>query len=133
MPEFTLTATADAPVEEVWKLLFDPTRIPEWWAGIGSVRVEGAGAYTLWFDGMPDFAMPQQMRAERRAGRVTMSCRVNEIDFTWQLTEIGDGTGIAVHVVIAPAKADLFDSAHEVLTLSLPTLAALAEEGGRLS
>jgi uncharacterized protein YndB with AHSA1/START domain len=133
MPEFTLTATADAPVEEVWKLLFDPSRIPEWWAGIGSVRLEGAGTYTLWFDGMPDFAMPQQMRAERREGRVTMSCQVNEIEFTWQLTEIGDGTGISVHVVIAPAKADQYDGARQVLTLSLPALAALAEAGASVS
>jgi uncharacterized protein YndB with AHSA1/START domain len=133
MPEFTLTATADAPVEEVWKLLFDPTRIPEWWAGIESVRLEGADTYTLWFDGMPDLALPQQMRAERREGRVTMSCRVNEVEFTWQLTELGDGTGISVHVVIAPAKAYQFDRARELLAVSLPTLAALAEEGGGVS
>jgi uncharacterized protein YndB with AHSA1/START domain len=133
MPEFTLTATADAPVEEVWKLLFDPTRIPEWWAGIESVRLEGADTYTLWFDGMPDLALPQQMRAERREGRVTMSCRVNEVEFTWQLTELGDGTGISVHVVIAPAKAYQVDRARELLAVSLPTLAALAEEGGGVS
>jgi uncharacterized protein YndB with AHSA1/START domain len=133
MPEFTLTATADAPVEEVWKVLFDPTRIPEWWAGIESVRLEGPGAYTLWFDGMPDFAMPQQMRAERREGRVTMSCQVNEVEFTWQLTERGHGTGISVHVVIAPAKAYQLDGAREILALSLPTLAALAEEGASVS
>ena len=41
MPGFTLTAAAAAPVEEVWKLLFDPTRFPEWWAGIATARAEG--------------------------------------------------------------------------------------------
>jgi uncharacterized protein YndB with AHSA1/START domain len=30
MPGFELSATSSAPVEEVWKLLFDPSRFPEW-------------------------------------------------------------------------------------------------------
>ena len=87
MPGFTLTAPAAAPVEEVWKLLFDPTRFPEWWAGIATARVEEAGAYTIWPDGQPDYPMPQQMRADRGAGRVAMSCKVNDIEFSWQLAE----------------------------------------------
>ena len=32
MPGFTLSARCQAPVEEVWKLLFDPARFPDWWA-----------------------------------------------------------------------------------------------------
>ena len=94
MPGFTLTAPAAAPVEEVWKLLFDPTRFPEWWAGIATARAAEAGAYTIWPDGQPDYPMPQQMRADRGAGRVAMSCKVNDIEFSWQLAENGDGTGI---------------------------------------
>lgn len=27
-----------APPEEVWKLLYDPARFPEWWAGIAAVE-----------------------------------------------------------------------------------------------
>jgi uncharacterized protein YndB with AHSA1/START domain len=127
MPEFTLTATTAAPVEEVWKLLFDPTRFPEWWAGIATARMEEVGAYTLWPDGHPDYAMPQQMRADRSAGRVAMSCKVNDIEFTWQLAEHGDGTGITVQVVIAPTSAHQLDRTREQLVASLPTLAALAE------
>ena len=131
MPGFTLTATAAAPVEEVWKLLFDPTRFPEWWAGIGTARVEEAGAYTLWPDGQPDYPMPQQMRADRGAGRVAMSCKVNDIEFSWQLAENGDGTGITVRVVIAPASAHQLDRTRELLAASLPRLAALAEAAAR--
>lgn len=130
MPEFTLTATAAAPVEEVWKLLFDPTRFPEWWAGIETARVDGDGGYTLWPDGDPDYPMPQSMRGERAAGRVTMSCQVNDIDFTWQLTDHGEHTGIAVRVVIAPATAQQLDRTRELITASLPALAALAEAAG---
>jgi uncharacterized protein YndB with AHSA1/START domain len=47
MPEFTLTGTTAAPVEEVWKLLFDPSRFPEWWAGIETVHVGSPGEYTI--------------------------------------------------------------------------------------
>ena len=30
MPGFELTTDCRAPVEEVWKLLFDPDRFPDW-------------------------------------------------------------------------------------------------------
>ena len=131
MPGFTLTATAASPVEEVWKLLFDPTRFPEWWAGIATARVAEAGAYTIWPDGQPDYPMPQLMRADRGAGRVAMSCKVNDIEFSWQLAENGDGTGSTVRVVIAPASAHQLDRTRELLAASLPTLAALAEAAAR--
>jgi uncharacterized protein YndB with AHSA1/START domain len=38
MPEFTMSTVSQAPVEEVWKLLFDPARFPDWWVGIETVR-----------------------------------------------------------------------------------------------
>jgi uncharacterized protein YndB with AHSA1/START domain len=129
MPGFTLTASAAAPVEEVWKLLFDPARFPEWWAGVGTARVDGTGAYTIWPVGDTGHAMPQRMRAERTAGRITMSCQVNEIDYAWQLTEDGDGTGIIVRVAIAPAQAHQLDQTQELMAASLPALVALAESG----
>lgn len=46
--EFVLTARSQAPVEEVWKLLHDPARFPEWWAGIETVRPDGRDHFTLW-------------------------------------------------------------------------------------
>lgn len=127
MPDFTLTTTADAPAEEVWKLLFDPTRFPEWWAGIGTTRLDGPGAFTMWCDGSPDDPMPQRLRTDRRSGQVMVSCQVNEIGFTWQLSELGDATGISVHVDIAQAKAFQFDRTREIIAASLPALVALAE------
>ena len=93
--------------------------------------MEEAGAYTIWPDGQPDYPMPQQMRADRGAGRVAMSCKVNDIEFSWQLAEHGDGTGITVRVVIAPASAHQLDRTRELLAASLPRLAALAEAAAR--
>jgi len=51
MPGFALSAACRAPVEEVWKLLFDPARFPEWWVGIETVRTDGPGEYTQWPSG----------------------------------------------------------------------------------
>src|SRR5262249_49127770 len=40
MPGFEERAECRAPPEEVWKLLYDPARFADWWAGWE--RVEGA-------------------------------------------------------------------------------------------
>ena len=40
MPTFDDSATSEAPVEEVWKLLYDPARLVEWWEGIETRRAE---------------------------------------------------------------------------------------------
>ena len=45
MAGFTLIGRASAPVEEVWKLLFDPTRFPEWWVGVETVQTQGPDQY----------------------------------------------------------------------------------------
>lgn len=127
MPGFTLSRQAHAPVEEVWKLLFDPTRFPEWWAGVASTRTAADGGYTLWPEGWPDFPMPQQLRSDRDAGRVTVSCQVSNIDFVWQLGEAdGGGTTITVRVDLPEAEAHRLDGQRELIARSLRTLASLA-------
>ena len=59
MPSFHDTTSSAAPPENVWKLLYDPARFPDWWAGIGTVEVRDAGSYTMYPDGYPDFPMAQ--------------------------------------------------------------------------
>jgi uncharacterized protein YndB with AHSA1/START domain len=61
MPSFRDAATSSAPPEEVWKLLYDPARFPDWWAGVGTVEVTGDGAYTMYPAGFPDFPMAQAL------------------------------------------------------------------------
>lgn len=106
MPEFTLTARAAAPVEEVWKLLFDPTRFPEWWAGIATVQVKST---------------------DSRAGRVTMSCQVSDIDFSWQLAETPDGTEITARATVPPHEGGRLAYVREMISASLGALTVLAE------
>jgi uncharacterized protein YndB with AHSA1/START domain len=131
MPGFVLTGRAAAPVEEVWKLLFDPTRFPEWWAGVATVEVsdaaDAAGAFTIWPDGYPDFPMPQRLRTDDRAGRVVVSCQVSDIDITWQLGDDGgDATTITVAVELPERKAHRLAGQRELIAASLKALARLA-------
>jgi hypothetical protein len=71
--------------------------------------------------------MPQRLRAEQHAGRVTMSCQVSDIDFAWQLAEVADGTKITVRVDLPEAEAHRLDGQRELITTSLAALAGLAE------
>ncbi len=127
MPEFTLSGRADAPVEEVWKLLFDPTRFPEWWVGVQTVRNDGPGGYTKWMQGDPDFPWPHRLRSDRAEGRVTISCQITGIDFVWQLAEDGPGTRIDVHVALPDSEAHRLDGERGNITTSLARLATLAK------
>ena len=129
MPVFSLTAHAAAPVEEVWKLVHDPSRFPEWWAGVGTVATGTGGDYTMWPTGYPDFPMPQRLRAEPGDGRVVISCLVSDLMFRWQLRAVGDTTDIDVQVEIPDREAHRLAVQRELLERSLATLAALAAAG----
>ena len=127
MPEFALSASCRAPVEEVWKLLFDPARFPEWWVGIETVRADTPGEFTQWPTGYPDFPMPQKLRVDQAQERVTVSCQVSDIDVVWQLAESGTGTSIQVNVILPEREAHRFDGQRQVIEESLRRLSALAE------
>jgi uncharacterized protein YndB with AHSA1/START domain len=127
MPGFALSAECCAPVEEVWKLLFDPARFPEWWVGIETVRTGAPGEFTVWPAGYPDFPMPQKLRVDQAGERVTVSCQVSDIDFVWRLAEDGQGTAIEVTVSLPENEAHRLDGQHQMIEESLRRLTALAE------
>ena len=124
MPSFHDSATSSAPPEEVWKLLYDPSRFPEWWAGIGTVEVRGDAEYTMYPDGYPDFPMPQLV--EETDGRVRISCLVSDLRFEWRLEREGEGTRITVDVEIPEAEAARLETQQAVIAASLRNLARLA-------
>jgi uncharacterized protein YndB with AHSA1/START domain len=126
VPAFALTGHADAPVEEVWKLLFDPSRFPEWWVGVETVRADSPDSYVMWPTGYPDFPMPQQLRSDRVAGRVTISCQVSDIDVCWQLSERTGGTDIDVRVELPEAETHRLAGQRDGIGRSLRRLAELA-------
>jgi uncharacterized protein YndB with AHSA1/START domain len=129
LPTFDDSTTTPAPVEEVWKLLYDPTRFPEWWEGIETVEPEGRdgkGDFTMYPRGYPDFPMPQTMRTDSDGGRLTISCLVSYLVFEWQLDALDAGTRIAVHVEIPEEEAHRLDTQRGAVSASLRSLAALA-------
>ncbi len=126
MPSFHDTTTSEAPPEDVWKLLYDPSRFPDWWAGIESVDVTGDGAYTMYPDGYPDFPMAQLLDTRHDQHRVTISCLVSDLRFEWRLEPAGEGTRITVDVEIPDVEADRLDAQREIIVASIEQLAQLA-------
>src|SRR4029077_46649 len=128
MPSFHDSADAQAPPEEVWKLLYDPARFPDWWAGIGTVDVGEQGEYTMYPDGYPDFPMAQLLDTQRDGRRVTVSCLVSDLRFEWRLEPLGDGdrTRITVEVEIPESEAARLDGQRDKTRASLSSLAELA-------
>ena len=126
MPSFVLTARTQAPVEEVWKLLHDPARFPEWWAGVETVHPDGDDHFTLWPAGYPDYPMAQQLRTERNDARVTISCLVSDLEYRWQLSAAGEATDIEVNVTLPDKEAHRLPVQRELITESIDRLVALA-------
>ena len=135
MPSFQRSLTAAAPPEEVWKVLYDPSRFPEWWAAAGTVDVKTSSAgpdepvsYIMYPTGYPDFPMPQQLQATRERQSIVISCLVSDLSFDWRLEPLDGGraTRISVHVDIPPAEARRLESQRDIIDASLTRLADLA-------
>ena len=129
MPTFDDSRTTTAPVEEVWKLLYDPTRMSEWWEGVETVEPQGHGGkgdITIYPDHYPDFPMPQGLRAAADGRRLTVSCLVSSLVFEWRLEPLDPGTRISVHVEIPEQHAHRLEAQRGGVSASLRSLAALA-------
>jgi hypothetical protein len=127
MPGFELNTDCRAPVEEVWKLLFDPDRFTDWWAGIQAVRKDAPGQFTLWPAGYPEFPLPQTLRADQVGGWVIISCQVFAVEIVWQLVEASAGTSIHVNVTAPESEARRLNRQRPLIEESLRRLTALAE------
>lgn len=132
MPSFHEETVADAPPEEVWKLLYDPGRFPEWWVGIETVDQAapaaggGASTYTAYPAGYPDFPLPQEISTARDRHRVVISCLVSYLRYTWTIEPAGLGTAVRVHVSIPEAESHRLPAQVSAMRGSLRRLAELA-------
>jgi hypothetical protein len=134
MPSIDADTVAHAPVEEVWKLLYDPTRFPDWWDGVETVVPQSADRYTMYPTGYPDFPMPQELTGDQDTGSVRISCLVSDLVFAWTLRPAAsdDGaenqsTSIAVHVSLPEAEKHRLAAQTAVVQRSLANLVELVE------
>jgi len=129
MPSFHDSADSEAAPEEVWKLLYDPARFPQWWAGIGAVEIGEDGTYTMYPEGYPDFPMAQLLSTDRDQQRVKVSCMVSDLIFDWRLEPRANaGTRISVEVEIPESEATRLATQRSAISSSLRNLARLASE-----
>jgi uncharacterized protein YndB with AHSA1/START domain len=126
MPALDDTTTAEAPPEEVWKLLYDPTRFPEWWDGMASVQDVEDDRFTIFPDGYPDFPMPQMLETRQAGRQAVISCLVSNIRIEWRLEPEGERTRITVHMDIPEEEAQRLEDQRQIVSRSLGNLARLA-------
>jgi uncharacterized protein YndB with AHSA1/START domain len=128
MPTFDDSTTTSAAPEDVWMLLYDPLRFPEWWSGIQTTTNDGDGGgdYTMYVEGYPEFPMPQALDASPEDNRVTISCMVSDLVFQWRLAPVEHGTEISVHVELPEREAARVAMQRELIGSALRNLATLA-------
>lgn len=132
MPRFEDSTESAAPPEEVWKILYDPARFPDWWTGIERVeREDGAirdgTRYTYYPPGYPDFPISQVLETVQTNRRVVISCLVSDLRYEWQLEPLDDeASRISVAVEIPEAEAKRLEDTRSAIRDSLRRLAALA-------
>jgi hypothetical protein len=104
MPSFADTCRSAAPIDEVWKRLSDPSRLPEWWAG----------------------TPPELMHSAPQGRRVAISCEVSGLRFDWRLEPEGEGTRIDVLADVPEEEVLQLDRQRELIRRSLVRLAEMA-------
>lgn len=143
MLTFSDSLVTSAPPRTVWKILHDPGRFPEWWAGFASVEgdapapagEDAEGRFTafldtsLYQDMPPDRPMVHSVRSHASGDRVVISCLVAEIQFDWRLAPRDEGrsTLIEVQVAVPERRANRFALQRTILEASIRRLARLAE------
>ena len=142
MLTFEDSLTTSAPPRKVWKVLHDPARFPEWWAGFARIEegeeddggLSGFTAFldqSLYQDMDPARPMAHSVRSDAATDRVVISCLVANIEFEWRLApvEAGGGTRIEVAVTVPDNRAGRFELQRTIVEASIRRLARLAEAG----
>ncbi len=141
MLTFQDSLTTTASPRTVWKILHDPARFPEWWAGFARVEEDAQGDgegmrftafldQSLYQDMDPGRPMVHSIRSHAAGDRVVISCLVAEIEFDWRLAPVDDGRGTRIQVAVAvpERRAGRFELQRTIVEASIRRLARLAED-----
>lgn len=126
MPSFREDGTSRAPVRQVWKLLHDPTRIPEWFGDEGDRVVPGDDRITVYTPAEPH-PLPHAVDPRTRDTRVRFSCLTSGITFDWRLRPEPTGCSLSVLVEIPDAWAHYLEPERSLVRSQIGRLAAAAE------
>jgi uncharacterized protein YndB with AHSA1/START domain len=133
MPDFEAHATCRAPAVEAWKLLYDPSRFPEWWAGTARVEKGDGDAVTRYMEAWPDFAYPTQITRHNDGSRIVVSCLLSNIVHEWSLTRAPEGCVVHIRVELPAEEEHRLEAVKAEVIPSLRRLVELAESGSRAS
>ena len=131
MPEFTIRASCRSPAEEVWKLLYDPSRFAEWWWGTEHVADVTGDTATRYVAGWPDFPYPTRVTTRGDGTRVMISCLVSDIVQEWTLEPDTGGCVVRLRVEVPETEAARLATVRDELARSVPRLVAAAERAER--
>ena len=134
---FDLESLCRAPAIDVFKILHDPSRIPEWWAGVDRVETAPDGTVTRYTREWPDFAYPTAVVRPGPSGRrdgqvanpgtVRISCLISDIVHEWTLAPHPGGCSVRVRVELPEREAARVEDQRREVGGSLAGLVALAE------
>ena len=133
---FALESVCRAPAIDVFKILHDPSRIPEWWAGVDRVETTPDGTVTRYTREWPDFAYPTavvrpvpngQDGGQVATGTVRISCLISDIVHEWTLAPHPEGCSVRVRVELPDGEAPRMEDQRREVGGSLAGLVALAE------
>jgi hypothetical protein len=124
---FALDAVCRAPAIEVFKILHDPSRMPEWWSGVARVEAGPDGTVTRYTREWPDFAYPTAVARPGPDGTVRISCLLSDIVHEWTLAPHPDGCAVRVRVELPEREAHRIEDQRQEVSGSLEGLVALAE------
>jgi hypothetical protein len=121
------TAVCRAPALEVWKLLQDPLRYPEWWDGLVEAEATADGV-TRWMGALPGVPIPTRVELRRAAGGVVIRCEVTGIVHVWTLEPAQEGCRVRLRAAVPAQEADRWlDQQRTEARASLPRLVQAAE------
>lgn len=129
MAAFGMQATCRAPAIEVFKLLHDPSRFPDWWEGME--RIEGADGprdgVRRFMSDWPEFAYPMEVSHPGADGAISISCLLSDIVHEWRIEPHPEGCLVRVGVELPEAEEGRAEAQRAEVGGSLRNLVALAE------
>ena len=128
---FETSAICRAPAEELWALLYDPTRFTDWWVGTTRIDMTPSGMSRV-SPAYPDVGVPLGVHASGDRARVTISCLASDVDWEWTLEPVDAGCRVILHVRIPEEQSELVECQEIDMQTSLERLVALAEAGAEL-